>query len=247
MQPKRILVAVIAAAMLNQGAHAGTIAGTGGSTEITQILNNAELLQQSGEMYAQTKQLINQVKMAEQQLKNLVASPEMIWGEAPGQLQQLAQLVAKGQALGYALNNIDQQFASKYPAANGNALRGSYIGTARTWNQTSRDSLKNALSVAGLQANQFADEQTAMNSIQNLASSAPGSLQATQAGVMVAAQQVQQLQKLRQLFMTQMQAQNAVLAAQVDKDAEAENLAQSHFQKYTPSTGGKFSSSGGKK
>lgn len=247
MQPKRILAALIAAAMLNQAAHAGSVAGFGGSTEITQIMNNTELLQQSAEMYQQTKQLINQVKMAEQQLRNLVASPEMVWGEAPNQLQQLAQLVAKGQALGYALNNIDQQFANKYPAANGNALRGNYQNAARTWNQTSRDSLKNALSVAGLQANQFADEQAAMSSIQNLASTAPGALQATQAGVMVAAQQVQQLQKLRQLFMTQMQAQNAVLAAQVDKEAEAENLAQSHFQKYTPSTSNKFSSAGGKK
>lgn len=247
MQRKRILVAVLAAAMLNQVAHAGTVAGTGGSTEITQILNNTELLQQSTEMYQQTKQLISQVKMAEEQLKNLVRAPEMFWGEAPGQLQNLARLVAKGQALGYALNNIDQQFASKYPEANGNALRGNYIGAARTWNQTSRDSLKNALSVAGLQSDQFADEQAAMNSIQNLAATAPGALQASQAGVMVAAQQVYQLQKLRQLFMTQMQAQNAILASQVAREAEAENLAPDHFKKYTPSTGSKFSSAGGRK
>ena len=46
-----------------------------------------------------------------------------------------------------------------------------------------------------------------------------GRLQAIQAGNQIAAQQVRQLQKLRQLMMTQMQMQSAFMATQSDKDA----------------------------
>jgi len=242
----RAVAAAMIAATLTQGAHAGTVAGTGGSTEITQILNNAELLMQSAQLYKQVQETIKEVQMAEQQLKNLVAAPQMVWGKAQSDLQDLAQLVAKGQALGYALSNIDQKFAQKYPSYNGVALKGNFQGASKTWTQTSLDSLKAALSAAGMQSNQFATEQMAMNSIQNIASTAPGALQAAQAGVMVAGQQVEQLQKLRQLFMAQMQAQNAFMAQQATSQQAEVDTANSHFTKYTPSGGGGFSSKGGK-
>jgi type IV secretion system protein TrbJ len=239
-----ILAAAVAVAVTS--AQAGSVAGFGGSTEVTQILNNVELINQSAQMYEQVQNTIKQVQYMEQQLKNLTAAPQMIWGQAQADLQQLAQLVAKGQALGYALSNIDQQFASKYPAYNGVALRNNFQGASKTWTQTSLDSLKAALSTAGLQSNQFATEQAAMDSIQNIAAGAPGQLQATQAGVMVAGQQVQQLQKLRQLFMAQMQAQNAFMAQQTTAQQAEVDTANSHFTKYTPGSGSTFSSSGGK-
>lgn len=242
----RTVAAALVAAIFTQSAQAGSVAGFGGSTEITQILNNVELIQQAAMMYQQVQNTIQQVKYMEQQLQNLVKAPQMVWGQAQADLQQLSQLVAKGQALGYALGNIDQQFADKYPSYNGVALKNNFQGASKTWTQTSLDSLKSALSAAGMQSNQFATEQMAMDSIQNIASSAPGQLQATQAGVMVAGQQVQQLQKLRQLFMAQMQAQNAVLAQQATAQQAEIDTANSHFTKYTPSAGTGFSSSGGK-
>lgn len=242
MQPKRYLLAALIAAAVAHVAHAGTVAGTGGSTEVTQIMNNVELVNQSAQMYQQVQQTIQQVQYSKQQLQNLVAAPQMLWGQAQSDLQQLSQLVTKGQALGYALGNIDQQFASKYQGYKPSTNQTS----ARNWNDTSMDSLKAALSTAGMQANQFANEQATMDSIQNIAANAPGALQASQAGVMVASQQVQQLQKLRQLFMAQMQAQNAYLAQQVTEQQADRDMTLNHFQVYTPSTPG-FSSAGGKK
>lgn len=243
MQLKRILIAALIAASLTQGAHAGSVAGFGGSTEVTQILNNVELVNQGAQMYQVLQQTIEQVKYTKQQLDNLIKAPQMFWGEAAADLQQLAQLVAKGQALGYALGNIDQQFANKYQGYNPNT----YQTASRNWTDTSMDSLKAALQTAGLQSNQFTSEQATISSIQNLAATAPGALQATQAGVMVASQQVVQLQKLRQLYMAQMQAQNAYMAQQVQEQQDSRDQAIHHFQKYTPSGTPGFSSAGGKK
>lgn len=242
----KALFAVVTTGLLLSPVQAGSVAGFGGSTEITQILNNAELVTQSAQMYDQVQQTIQAVQMQKQQLQNLVAAPTMVWGQAKAELEALNQLVAKGQALGYALGNIDQQFAMKFPGYTGIAQKNNFQGASKSWIQTSLDSLSSALSVAGLQSNQFATEQAAMNSIQNIAATAPGALQASQAGVMVAGQQVQQLQKLRSLFSAQMQAQNAYLSMQTQAIANDQSTQDNHFVKYQGSPPS-FSSSGGKK
>lgn len=242
---RKAVVVALAGSMV-VSANAGTVAGNGGSTEITQILNNFELLTQSAQMYEEVQNTIQQVTMMQAQLKNLIAAPQMVWGQAQADLQALTQLVAKGQALGYALGNIDQVFAQKYPGYNGVAKKGNYQAAAKEWIATGLDSLNSAMSQAGLQSNQFATEQSAMDNIQNIAAGSPGSLQVAQAGVMVAGQQVQQLQKLRQLFMAQMQAQNAYLASEQQGKANAHNTNEYHFVPYTPPPGTVFSSSGGK-
>ncbi len=240
---KAVIVAL--AGTMTLSANAGTVAGNGGSTEITQILNNFELLVQSQQMYQEVQNTIQQVQMMQQQLKNLAAAPNMVWGQVQSDLQQLTALVSKGQALGYALGNIDQVFAQKYPGYNGVAKKGQYQAASKEWIATSLDSLNSAMSQAGLQSQQFSTEQAAMDSIQSIAAGSQGSLQIAQAGVMVAGQQVQQLQKLRQLFMAQMQAQNAFLATEQQRAANKQNTNDYHFKKHVP-TAPTFKSSGGK-
>jgi P-type conjugative transfer protein TrbJ len=70
-------------------------------------------------------------------------------------------------------------------------------------------------------------------------------LQIAQAGVQVASLEVDQLQKLRQLFMSQMQAQNSYLATQVQQKAEVQTQNQNFFKSFTPA-GSSFNSSGGR-
>lgn len=254
MKKRVVLKAMVSTLVTGMGlskvsaVHAGSIGGFGGATEITQILNNSELLMQSAQMYEQVQQTIMQVQMAQQQLRNLINAPQMIWGAVKGELQQLTRLVSEGRALGYALGHIDETFKSQFKGYV-NQVKGDlsrdYKGQSREWIQTTLDSLKSALKTAGMQSEQFATEQSAMETIQSIASSAPGALQAAQAGVMVASQQVQQLQKLRQLFMSQMQAQNSYLAKQEQQQANDRSTMDSHFLPYNAGTPG-FQSRGGK-
>lgn len=240
---KKLLITTLAGSICI-GANAGTVAGNGGSTEVTQIMNNVELIQQSAQMYQQVQNTIQQITMMQNQLKNLIAAPQMVWGQVQADLSQLTQLVAQGQALGYSLQNIDTAFSTKYKGYTA-SLKGDYSNQAKDWTRTSLDSLKSALQAAGMQSSQFATEQSAMDAIQNITAGSPGALQAAQAGVMVAGQQVQQLQKLRQLFMAQMQAQNAYLAKQEQQDSADQATIDNQFQQYTPGQAS-FQSHGGK-
>lgn len=242
---RSLVLAGLACTVSMGSVQAGSVGGNGGATEVTQILNNTELLAQSAQMYEQLQKTIYQAQMMERQLKNLVAAPTMVWGQAQSDLQQLTQIVKTGQALGYALGDIDAQFSAKYKGYT-TAARQDFRNQSNQWTQTSIDSLRSALNTAGMQSNQFASEQAAMESIQNIAAGSEGSLQIAQAGVMVAGQQVQQLQKLRQLFMAQMQAQNAYLAKQEQQAANDRATNDSHFQVYVPGSP-TFQSGGGKK
>jgi hypothetical protein len=49
--------------MVMTTANAGSVAGNDGATEVTQLLNNVELIQQSAQMYQQVLQTLYQVQM----------------------------------------------------------------------------------------------------------------------------------------------------------------------------------------
>jgi P-type conjugative transfer protein TrbJ len=241
---RRNVVVALASSMIISSANAGTVAGNGGATEITQILNNSELVYESAQMYAQVQQTIQQVTMMQQQLKNLLNLPNLVWGTAQQDLNQLTSLVAKGQALGYALGNIDQKFSAAFPGYTGSPLKANFQSQSSSWIKTTLDSMSGALSAAGMRSSQFATEQTAMDTIASQAGNAQGELQIAQAGVTVASMEVQQLQKLSQLYMAQMQSQNAYQAFQVQQKANDLNTNAGHFTVYAPS-GSTFSSAGG--
>lgn len=225
-------------------AHAGSVAGTGGATEVTQLLNNGQLIQIASQSYQQIQQLAQQLQYMQSQLQNLVTAPQQIWGQAQSDLTQLTQLVSQGQALGYALGNIDQAFASKYPGYR-STVGTNFSQAAQDWVRTSLDSFHSAILDAGMQSQQFATEHSAMVTIQSMSAGAPGALQAIQAGNMIANAQVSQLQKLRQLMMAQMQAQEAYMAQHVQQDSDIQAAVSAQMTPYT-GTPPSFQSSGGK-
>jgi P-type conjugative transfer protein TrbJ len=206
--------------------YAGSVAGTGGSTEITQILNNVELVNQSAQMYQQVQQTLQQVMMEKQQLQNLIAAPSQSWGQAQQELAALADLVNKTASLSYAGGNIDQLFKTKFPGYAKTAGNTNFGNKFYDSMKVQLDGLNSALQAAGLQSSQFANERMAIQQIQSMSAGSPGSLQALQAGNMIASQQIDQLQKLRQLYMAQMQAQNSYMAGQAQQQADQTDAVQ---------------------
>ncbi|WP_301233382.1 P-type conjugative transfer protein TrbJ [Pandoraea cepalis] len=224
------LIAITALAFnVTDAAHAsGAVAG---ATEPTQLLNNLELLQAN----------IQQAQQVANQLRNLTTLPQMVWGQAQADLQQLTGIVNVGQTISYAATNVDQVFRQQYP---GYGKITNFPQSYAQWGTNTLDNLRSALNVAGLQSSQFASERAALQSIQSMANNPTGQLQAVQAGVSIASMQVDQLQKLRQLMMTQMQAQNTYLATKTQTEQAQAAAQRDHFEVYQP-TASKFSSSGG--
>lgn len=226
----RVLLAAFIVGADVTTANAGSVAGFGGSTEVTQILNNVELINQSAQMYQQVQNTITAVQHSQQQLKNLLVLPTQTWGQAQQELAALADLVNKTAALSYAGGNIDQLFKQRFPGYARSAGSTNFGGQFQSLVQTQLDGLNSALQAAGLQSSQFANERTALQQIQSMSAGSQGSLQALQAGNMVASATVDQLQKLRQLYMAQMQAQNSFMAGQAQVQADQVDATQTFMK-----------------
>jgi P-type conjugative transfer protein TrbJ len=231
-------IAILALA-LTSPAQAGTVMGNGGATEVTQILNNAQLMaifqngtsqlaQLSSMLDNEITQTMQQISMVQNQLQDLASMGNQImtpYNQVSGALGKLQGLVSRGQSLSYTLQNLDQQFSQLYPGFGNYGSSGTYATQYKGWSQASMDGIKGALQAQGLQASDFATEQSTMDQLNSMSSSANGTVSAVQAGNAIAAQQVVQLQKLRQLQMEQFNAYAGYLSGQQAKqDAEAEAM-----------------------
>lgn len=239
---KRIFLLILC--LLSFGTYAGGGGLTGGATEITQIANNAELgavlSQEARQVSNQLTQIQNQIQQYQQlvnQYNNMVQNtlnlPNHIWGNTTQHLQQLASIVQTGQALAYSGTNLDSQFQAKFRSYDDHLVhdynRANFKSEYRDWSETNRDSIRSALLAAGLQSEQFADENSTLRQIELLSQSSNGRLQAIQAGSLIAAQQVRQTQKLRQLIMSQIQLSVAAeTSIQAEKDRD-QAIRESYF------------------
>lgn len=144
------------------------------------------------------------------------------WSDAQQLLEKLANTVSQGNAISYTAQNMNDEFKNKFP---GYQPQQDYDKAYQGWSSTVMDTLRNILASAGMQANTFSDEQATLDELKRLSTSAQGRMQAVQVGNMIAANQVGQMQKLRQLVVSQTNAQNAYMAYKVQKEQSEEAAA----------------------
>jgi type IV secretion system protein TrbJ len=196
------------------------------ATEPTQILNNIALLEQ----YAQQgEQYIKQLQQYEQQLKDGQFLTVQLFGPVAQDIMGLQKIVQGGEAIAYNQANLDQNFTVKFGGF-GYAPSTNFPANYKTWSQTSLDSTQHALDAANLQSTQLSTEQGLLTQLNQSAQSATGQMQAMQAASNIASEQIDQLMKLRQLMMSDMQSKAAFQASQTQIAASAASDATSFFQ-----------------
>lgn len=242
MNRKHFIALAVAASFtaVAPSTQAGSVAGFGGATEITQLANNVELVN----LYLQQVQsYATQLQQYQNMLQNTLNIPAQVWGAVQADLMGVANVVRQGQALAYSAQNIGTQFQNTFKGFSypqGFNFKTEY----RNWSRATLDGIKGAFEAAKMQADQFATEEGVLIGLRSQSQSAQGQMQALQVGAQIAEQQVQQLQKLRQLMMVQMQAQNSYLAAQEQKDA-ASRLALDDFFRFSDPRQGSTNFRGG--
>ena len=206
--------------------------------EITQQLNNAQLLLQ---YLRQAKQLEEAIKQTADMVRNTQALPGQIFGPIQADVTALARIVQGGQAISYSMANLDSLFRGRFPGY-GYSSTG-YFLNYKNWSQTSLDTTLGALRAAGLQGTQLQSEQAVLSSLRSMAQSTGGRQEALQVMGQVAEQQVQQLMKLRELMMADMSSKQSYQAAVIQKQA-ASAAATERFFTWTPevSDGTRFQS-----
>lgn len=226
--------ALIAAIVFGAASPALSGAATGEATELTQLANNAELiklLESSGvqvenqltQISQLAEQIQNQLKMYDNMLQNTARLPKHIWGQVEQDLGQLRDVVREGQGIAFSMGNADdvlQQRFKSYADLKDNLPNKESFSTAyQSWSDTNRDTIAGTLSAASLTADQFDSEESTMTKLRGMSESADGQMKALQVGHQIAAQQVDQMQKLRGLVSQQMTMMGTWLQTeQSDKD-----------------------------
>ncbi|CAJ0802664.1 hypothetical protein LMG7141_04141 [Ralstonia condita] len=199
---------------------AGSVAGTGGSTEVTQILNNLQLIQQYEQ---QVSTYVRQGLQYEAQLKNLIQNPASI---LPTDVQQMitgvSSIMSGGQSIGYNLQQIDANFASTFRSPQAK----NFSDRFKQWNATGTDTFNSVLKVVGLQRDQYNSNQAALTDLYNRSQSTNGNLDALQTLSQINIRQIQQMQGLQELMAAQSQAETTYMQTQTSRQAESAAVAE---------------------
>ena len=105
-----------------------------------------------------------------------------------------------------------------------------YYGNYQNWSQTSLDTTLRTLKAAGLQGQQLQSEQGVLSSLRGMAQTSGGAMEALQVLGQISEQEVQQLMKLRELMLADLQSKQAFQAATIQQQANGEAAAQQFFQ-----------------
>ena len=205
LKAKAVLsIAVLAFAVHGSVAEAGTVAGTGGSTEVTQIMNNLELVTQTAQK-AQSYAL---------QLQQAVTNPDTPWSQTMDALNNLRQVYNTAQSIGYSMESVETNFSNLYK---GYGNGGNMLNSIINWGNQTRNAVQSALSSAGWTMDQLATEDATINKLRLQGQTAVGQMQAAQVGNAISVELVQQLRQLRTLQAAQAQAQASYLAGVNEK------------------------------
>jgi P-type conjugative transfer protein TrbJ len=184
------------------------------ATEFTQLLNHAQLILQ---YIRQGEQLANELNMYADMLRNTRQLGRHTFGPISADVTALAKIVQGGQALAYSLGNLDYLFRTTFPGYA--TVPNRYYLQYRDWSQTSMDTTLGALRAAGLQGQQLASEQAIERSLQTMAQSTDGRMEALQVLADINDQQVQQLMKLRAIMLADMSSKQAYQATLIQQQA----------------------------
>ena len=190
------------------------------ATEFTQLLNYVEL---AGQLEQQVLMVENQLNQLLDMAKHGITITDQLFGTVASDITTLRQIVNTGQSLSYTLANMDGTFRLRFP---GYSTSTNYGQSYQTWSQTSLDSTLGALNAAGLQNSQFNSDEALLQTLQGQSESAVGRMQAIEVGNQIAENQSEQLMKLRQLMMADMQSkasyQGALVQAEATKQANSD-------------------------
>lgn len=193
------------------------------STFYQQMMEYAEAVNTALNTAEQLSTQISQYNNMVQQGTNL---PSSMHNSITSDMMRVASIYNRSQALGRNISNLDAQFNTQYPGykthlndfvASSGTATGSMPDRYEKWSDNGRANVKTAMEAANMNTSTFASENDQLDQMVARSQSAVGRQQAIQAGNEIAASNVQQLQKLRDLLATQMQMQGNYMAQEQER------------------------------
>ena len=206
------------------------------SDVITQILGYVEQLTA---YVKQVQQYSLQIQQYQNMLKNNVKLPRTFFDQALGTIRNIEGTLRQGTNISYAMSNLDSTFRAKFPDYQSVYQSVRYLTEAQSMNDQARrsqeamDAARTVLLAARDQSNAMVGEQSAMDAIGGDLIGADGRLDAIQAAGEYAQHSAQQIMKMRQIGLMQVQLQSAQIAQQ-QRDQDLERAALARFVESKP-------------
>jgi|GEM_PF-4204904 len=196
-----LMLAVLAVTVCYGGGGGGV---TGGATEMTQLANKSQLIEQVRQAVKQTQHLLEQYQ---NMLQNTQQLPQNIWKDITGELTVLQNLLSSAKSLTFGASLDHEKYTKQHPG---------YRESDKTqdYSQLYKDRMDywQKYWEAVFKANQMTvetikDQQSLIQQLNEAAKSSVGQHQALQAANQIAIYMAQQLSELRMDMQRQMDSQ----------------------------------------
>ncbi len=195
------------------------------SSEMTTLAMHAQQMMQ----YIKEAEIALQaIQMAQMMTREGLALAQHPSSNVNADLAMLSDILMQSQGLAGDMAQMDAVFRKTYSPANPDALV-SYGTAYNRWATTTLNTIHGALTAAGMQGDMLNKEQVWMTQIQTMNQSPMGRDESLQLGNTIATEEVAQLQKLRQLMITDLTAKAAYTAQQVVIQQQRQTVQQSAF------------------
>lgn len=180
------------------------------------------------------QQLQTQIQQYNNMLKQGMSLPDSMFNSFTSDLRRLQGVYEDSRSLAHSMSNLDQQFRDQFKGYEDYL---SSIGQGSNnmpdryekWAASGFDNARTAMEAVGMNVSTFEAEDALLSSLVQRSSSAQGRMQAIQAGNEIAAQQVQQLQKLREMIAANVTLQANYVAQQTERAAVDDAFRESFY------------------
>ncbi len=200
------------------------------ATELTQILNNVQLVLQYLRQASQLFSMVNQERMM---ITNLIHNGIHSFSDFSGFVNTAAGIAQGGLAIAYSTANMDIAFQRQFPGYASFDQAHPWARNYLNWAQTNRDTIAGTMRMLNLSGADLASSQALTAVIRSHASGAGGAQQILETMSEFASAQVNELQGLRSLMLADQQSKATFMATQ-QQQADTAAAAQGKFFKKGP-------------
>ena len=189
---------------------------TGVATEVTQLMNNSELVAQVAQL---AEQIQNQITMIQDLIFNTLTIPDQLFRDVKQIYSKVKGIIDTTRGLAYNLSNLDEELKRRfksYADMSNISTAGGFVSEYRNIVDTQMETVRSTMEAIGVSFEELVnDDASALKELQSKASSANGRNELIQATNQLLGFMAEDAMKLRQLQM--MQAQMAGTAYEAER------------------------------
>ena len=197
-----------------------------GATEVTQLLNHAQLAMT---YIKEAQTALNAIQMAQMMVREGVNLAQHPSTNIAYDLGMLSSILVQSQGLAGDMAQMDVAFRQTYGNYNGPDAATQFALQYNNWANTTLNTIRGSVNAAGYQGSMLSNEQAWMTQIQMMNKTTMGRDQSLQLGNTIAIEEITQLQKLRQLMIADMTSKGAFTAQQVNGQQAQQSAQQNGF------------------